>query len=133
MVVVGGGGAASRAALSARLAGADVLMLTKAPLGVGGSTVHGASEIMSMGASGYGDASDSPDIHYRDTMAAASGFIDPALVRVLADDAPQRIRDLIDFGVAFDRADAVSGAVSGKSDFKLIQSDFGSYARALGV
>ena len=76
VVVVGGGGAASRAALSARLAGAQVLVLAKAPLGVGGSTVHGASEIMSMGAAGYGDAADNPEVHYRDTMAAASGFID---------------------------------------------------------
>ena len=125
VVVVGGGGAASRAALSARLAGAQVLVLAKAPLGTGGSTVHGASEIMSMGASGYGAAADSPDVHYRDTMAAASGFIDRELVRVLAEDAPQRIRDLIDYGVDFDRV--------GDDRYKLIQSDFGSYARALGV
>lgn len=136
VVVVGGGGAASRAALSARLAGARVLVLAKAPLGVGGSTVHGASEIMSMGASGYGDANDSPEVHYRDTMAAATGFIDPALVRVLAEDAPARMRDLIDFGVPFDRAGqgAVHGAKPGEErDYKLIRSDFGSYARAMGV
>lgn len=125
VVVVGGGGAASRAALSASLAGAKVLVLAKAPLGVGGSTVHGASEIMSMGAAGYGHAADSPEVHYRDTMAAASGFIDRDLVQVLADDAPRRIRDLIDYGVDFDRVS--------QSAFKLIQSDFGSYARALGV
>lgn len=136
VVVVGGGGAASRAALSARLAGADVLVLAKAPLGVGGSTVHGASEIMSMGASGYGDQQDSPEVHYRDTMAAARGFIDPALVRALAEDAPARIRDLIDYGVPFDRAGqgAVHGARPGEErNYKLIRSDFGSYARALGV
>lgn len=136
VVVVGGGGAASRAALSARLAGADVLVLAKAPLGVGGSTVHGASEIMSMGASGYGDRQDGPQVHYRDTMAAARGFIDPALVRTLAEDAPARIRDLVDFGVPFDRsgAGAVHGARPGEErDYKLIRSDFGSYARALGV
>ncbi|MGV3492724.1 MAG: FAD-binding protein, partial [Ramlibacter sp.] len=136
VVVVGGGGAASRAALSARLAGADVLVLAKAPLGVGGSTVHGASEIMSMGASGYGDRQDSAEVHYRDTMAAARGFIDPALVRALAEDAPARIRDLIDYGVPFDRAGqgAVHGAKPGEErDYKLIRSDFGSYARAMGV
>lgn len=125
VVVIGAGGAASRAALSARLHGADVLVLAKAPLGTGGSTVHGASEIMSMGASGYGAAADSPEVHFRDTMAAATGFIDPALVRVLAEDAPARIRDLIDYGVAFDR--------SASEQYKLIQSDFGSYPRALGV
>lgn len=136
VVVVGGGGAASRAALSARQAGAEVLVLAKAPLGVGGSTVHGASEIMSMGSSGYGDAADGPEVHYRDTMAAAQGFIDPALVRVLAEDAPARIGDLIAYGVPFDRAGAgaVHGARPGEErDFKLIRSDFGSYARALGV
>ena len=133
VAIVGGGGAAVRAALSARLAGAEVLMLAKAPLGAGGSTVHGASEIMSMGASGYGDASDSPDVHYRDTMAAASGFIDRDLVRVLAEDAPKRIADLIEFGVDFDRAVPGQVAAGRASDYKLIQSDFGSFARALGV
>ncbi len=125
VVVVGGGGAASRAAVSAAQAGAKVLVLAKAPVGKGGSTVHGASEIMSMGASGYGSRDDSPDVHYRDTMQAASGFIDPELVRVLAEDAPERIRDLINWGVPFDRV--------GGEDYKLIQSDFGSFARALGV
>ncbi|MET0961233.1 MAG: FAD-dependent oxidoreductase [Noviherbaspirillum sp.] len=125
VVVVGGGGAASRAAVSAAQAGAKVLVLAKAPIGKGGSTVHGASEIMSMGAAGYGSRDDSPEVHYRDTMQAASGFIDPTLVRVLAEDAPERILDLIKWGVPFDRVDG--------KDYKLIQSDFGSYARALGV
>ena len=58
VVVVGGGGAASRAALSARTEGARVRILTKAPFKAGGSTVHGASEIMSMGAAGFGEAAD---------------------------------------------------------------------------
>jgi succinate dehydrogenase/fumarate reductase flavoprotein subunit len=125
VLVVGGGGAASRAALSARQAGAKVRLLTKAPLQSGGSTVHGASEIMSMGAAGFGDTQDSPEIHFQDTMRAGRGFIDAALVRVLAEDAPKRIRDLVDLGVPLDRAP--------DGDLKLIKSDFGSYARALGV
>lgn len=133
VLVVGGGGAASRAALSARLTGVDVLILAKAPLGTGGSTVHGASEIMSMGASGFGATADSPDVHYRDTMAAASGFIDRDLVRVLAEDAPKRIGDLIAYGVAFDRMKVEKVTPGNATDYKLIQSDFGSYARALGV
>ena len=124
VVVVGGGGAASRAALSARQAGASVRLVTKAAFKSGGSTVHGASEIMSMGAAGFGDRADSTQSHYEDTMRAGRGFIDRALVRVLAEDAPARIKDLILLGVPFDE----------QSDgYKLIRSDFGSYARALGV
>lgn len=124
VVIVGGGGAASRAALSARSEGANVRMLTKAPFKTGGSTVHGASEIMSMGAAGFGEAADSRQKHYDDTMRAGQGFIDPTLVRVLAEEAPERIRDLMSIGVPFDREG---------EHFKLIQSDFGSHARALGV
>ncbi|MGF6936143.1 succinate dehydrogenase/fumarate reductase flavoprotein subunit [Paraburkholderia sp. UCT70] len=124
VVVVGGGGAASRAAVSAAQAGAKVLLLAKAPVGQGGSTVHGASEIMSMGAAGYGSADDSATVHYEDTMRAAGGFIDRELVRVLAEDAPKRIADLIELGVPFDRV---------SDGYKLIRSDFGTYARALGV
>lgn len=130
VVVVGGGGAASRAALSAARAGAKVRLAAKAPLGSGGSTVHGASEIMSMGAAGFGDTRDSSDVHFDDTMRAGKGFIDPALVRVLADEAPERIRDLIELGVNFDRSLA---PVAQATDYKLIRSDFGSYARAMGV
>lgn len=126
VVVVGGGGAASRAALSAAQAGAKVRMICKAPPCQGGSTVHGASEMMGMGAAaGFGDKRDEPEIHFRDTMEPARGFIDDALVRVLAEDAPKRVRDLIDLGVAFDRLD--------DSAYRLIRSDFGTYARAMSA
>ena len=124
VVVVGGGGAASRAALSARNEGARVRILTKAPFKAGGSTVHGASEIMSMGAAGFGEAADNRQKHYDDTMRAGQGFVDPTLVRVLAEESPERVRDLMTLGVPFDRQG---------EGYKLIQSDFGSHARALGV
>lgn len=128
VVVVGGGGAASRAALSARQAGADVRLLTKTALQAGGSTVHGASEIMSMGAAGFGTTQDTQDdsreAHFQDTMRAGRGFIDEKLVRVLADEAPERIKDLMALGVPFDNEG---------EGLKLIKSDFGSHARALGV
>jgi fumarate reductase (CoM/CoB) subunit A len=125
VVVVGAGGAAMRAAVSAAEHGASVLVVAKQPVGRGGSTVHGASEIMSMGAAGFGVAEDSPEVHFRDTMEAGLGFIDPALVRALAEDAPERVRDLIRYGVPFDR--------NADGGYKLIRSDFGAYARALGV
>ena len=124
VVVVGGGGAASRAALSARQRGADVRLLTKAAFQAGGSTVHGASEIMSMGAAGFGTDDDSRQKHFDDTMRVGRGFIDESLVSILAEEAPDRIRDLMALGVPFDQEGAGP---------KLIQSDFGSHPRALGV
>ena len=125
VVVVGAGGAAMRAAVSAAERGASVIVVAKQAVGRGGSTVHGASEIMSMGAAGFGVAQDNPDVHFRDTMEAGLGFIDPTLVRALAEDAPERVRDLIRYGVPFDR--------NPDNSYKLIRSDFGTYARALGV
>ena len=126
VVVVGGGGAASRAALSAAEGGARVRLVTKAPLKQGGSTVHGASEIMSMGAAaGLGDPRDRPEVHFEDTMRPARNFIDERLVRVLVEDAPKRLHELIALGVPFDRLPDEA--------YKLIRSDFGTYARAAGV
>jgi fumarate reductase (CoM/CoB) subunit A len=57
-------------------------------------------------------------------MRAGQGFIDATLVRVLAEESPERVRDLMNLGVPFDRQG---------EGYKLIQSDFGSHARALGV
>jgi L-aspartate oxidase len=47
-------------------------------------------------------AGDSPELHYEDTLRAGAGLCDPEAVRVLTTEAPDRIKDLIDFGVPFD-------------------------------
>jgi len=77
-----------------------------------------------MGAAGFGDRSDNPETHYNDTMQAARGFIDPVLVRTLAEDAPERIRDLVALGVQLDRE---------ADNIKLIRNDYNTYARAVSV
>ena len=53
--------------------------------------------------------SDSPDLHYQDTMAAGAGLCDPEAVRILCDEAPDRISDLVRLGVPFD---TVNGEVA---------------------
>ena len=45
---------------------------------------------------------DSPDLHFKDTMKAGDGLCDPEAVRILANEAPDRISDLVRFGVPFD-------------------------------
>ncbi|WP_460775148.1 L-aspartate oxidase [Microbacterium sp. GXF7504] len=46
---------------------------------------------------------DSADAHLADTLTAGAGLCDEAAVRVLVDEGPDRIRELIAAGVAFDR------------------------------
>jgi L-aspartate oxidase len=45
---------------------------------------------------------DSSELHYKDTMAAGAGLSDQSVVRILAEEASERIRDLIELGVPFD-------------------------------
>ena len=96
VVVVGSGIAGLTAALHARAAG-RVLLVTKALLDAG-STRWAQGGIAAALAPG-----DSPDDHYADTMTAGAGLCDPAAVRVLVDEGPQRVRDLAALGAAFDR------------------------------
>ncbi len=45
---------------------------------------------------------DSPELHYKDTISAGAGLCDEEAVRILTDEAPDRIADLVKFGVPFD-------------------------------
>jgi len=126
VLVVGGGGAAAKAALTAYQSGAQVRIAVKSPWLKGGSTATAFSELLAIAAAiGHGDERDEPEIHYQDTMDAGRGFIDPALVRTLAEDAPKRINDLIDLGLNFDK----------QKNGKLVQgmSDFATYPRTCRV
>ncbi|MCX6012776.1 MAG: FAD-binding protein, partial [Chloroflexi bacterium] len=51
---------------------------------------------------GHGD---SPELHIKDTLAAGAGLCDPEAVRILAEEAEDRINDLIKLGVPFDTVD----------------------------
>ncbi len=48
---------------------------------------------------------DSPQLHFQDTIVAGDGLCDEAAVRILTDEAPDRIADLVNFGVPFDTVD----------------------------
>jgi len=48
---------------------------------------------------------DSPQSHFDDTIAAGKGLCDPEAVRILAEEAPVRIADMVDLGVPFDTAE----------------------------
>lgn len=46
---------------------------------------------------------DEPSLHALDTIAAGAGIVDPVVARLIAEDGPHRVRDLIELGVPFDR------------------------------
>jgi L-aspartate oxidase len=46
---------------------------------------------------------DSTDLHLADTLAAGAGLCDPDAVRVLVDEGPDRVHELIALGARFDR------------------------------
>ncbi|MFC1906302.1 L-aspartate oxidase [Chloroflexota bacterium] len=48
---------------------------------------------------------DSPELHFRDTIAAGDGLCNEEAVRILANEAPDCITDLVQFGVPFDTID----------------------------
>ncbi len=97
-IMVGSGIAGLYTALLAKEAG-SVLILTK-----GGiedcNTKHAQGGI----AAPIGK-NDSPELHYQDTIKAGDGLCDPEAVRILVNEAPDRITDLIKFGVPFDTVD----------------------------
>ncbi|GAC1649228.1 MAG: L-aspartate oxidase [Herpetosiphon sp.] len=47
--------------------------------------------------------SDSPHLHEQDTLEAGAKLCDPNVVRILTEEAPARIKDLLAVGVPFDR------------------------------
>ena len=92
VLVVGGGIAGLWTAVKAADAGHSVELVTKTVL-ADGNTRHAQGGIA---AALFPD--DSVERHYADTIAAGAGLSDPAAVRVLCDEGPARVRDLIRFG-----------------------------------
>jgi len=97
-VIVGSGIAGLYTALLAQEQG-SVLILTKGSID-DCNTKHAQGGI----AAAIGK-DDSPELHFQDTMAAGAGLSDPVAVRLLAEEAADRIADLINLGVPFDTID----------------------------
>ena len=95
-LVIGSGIAGLRAAISLAETG-DVVMLTKADPRESNTGYAQGGIAAAVG------SDDSPDLHLSDTIAAGDGLCVDNAVRVLVDDGPKYVRELIDWGVGFDR------------------------------
>ncbi len=104
--MIGGGAAACRAAYEAKKLYPDlkVLMVLTGTLGKSGSTNLIASESLGINAPfDFIKDGDSPDIYYQDMIETGGGLSDIGLCRIIADEACERIKNLIDLGVKFDQ------------------------------
>ncbi|WFF01872.1 L-aspartate oxidase [Micromonospora sp. WMMD964] len=97
VIVVGSGVAGLTAALHLREAGLHVTVVTKVNID------DGSTRWAQGGIAAVLDPADTPAAHARDTEIAGVGLCDPAAVRVLVEEGPTRLRELIRIGAEFDR------------------------------
>ena len=96
VVIIGGGLAGLFCAL--KLAPRPVTILTAASLGRGASSAWAQAGIAAAVSQG-----DTVDKHVADTLAAGAGIVDEKIARLMVGQAAERITDLLEFGVPFDR------------------------------
>ena len=122
VVVVGAGGAGLRAAIAAHEAGAETAIVCKSLLGKA-HTVMAEGGIAA--AMGNRWPEDNWEVHFRDTMRGGKMLNNWRMAQLHAQEAPERVMELEDWGALFDRTE--DGLIS--------QRDFGGhkYARLAHV
>lgn len=102
ILVIGGGGAGSKAALTAKKNNPNlgVILATEGLFGFSGSTNLFASETFGINAPfNYENDGDNPEIYYKDMLETGLGLADKKLCRIIADESSRRITELIDLGL----------------------------------
>ena len=97
IVIVGAGLAGLFLAL--KLAPRRAVVLSHASLGEASSSAWAQGGLAAALAQG-----DDPSLHALDTVKAGAGLVDPVIARLIADEGPARVMDLIALGVPFDRS-----------------------------
>jgi len=96
ILIIGGGGAGLRAAITAAELGQRVILLSKGPL-----SRTGITPVAGEGVEGAVNEGDSAELHFEDTVKAGRGLADENLVCALAQDSIARIHDLESYGAKF--------------------------------
>lgn len=97
-LIIGGGIAGLFTAWSAAKAGAHVTLLTKR------TVVESNTDRAQGGIAAALGQHDSPELHMEDTLIAGAGLCDQDTVRILVNEGPERVKELIEMGASFDRS-----------------------------
>jgi succinate dehydrogenase/fumarate reductase flavoprotein subunit len=129
VLIIGGGATALVAALEARKAVDDVVIVCKGKVGRSGNTIVSAAQF----AVSDPDSPDSIEQHFLDTLLGGQGLNDEALVQLLASQVGHRVRDLEGYGVPFVR---VKGELRrqldpGHSSPRCVSVQAGDYPKAI--
>ncbi len=117
VLVIGAGGAGLRAAIEAKVAGADVGLVCKSLLGKAHTVMAEGGVAAAMGNVA---PADSWQVHFRDTMVGGKLLNNPRMAELHAMEAPARVRELELWGAVFDRT----------SDGRILQRPFGGHTHA---
>src|SRR4029079_5043732 len=97
VLVIGGGGAGLRAAIAAAENSAEVLLLTK-------DTIEQSNTWYAQGGiAAVLQPLDSVEAHVRDTEIVGVGLCDEKAVRIVVEEGPKRVLELLSWGAHFDK------------------------------
>lgn len=96
VLVIGSGGAGTRAAIEAARYG-DVVIMSRSVAGKGGCTPMAEG-----GFNAVLNPEDCCNLHEEDTLRGGAYLNDPELVKMLVEEAPERMKDLVEWGAVFD-------------------------------
>ncbi|RHW28996.1 fumarate reductase/succinate dehydrogenase flavoprotein subunit [Nocardioides immobilis] len=117
VVVIGAGGSGLRAAIAAHEAGANVAVVCKSLLGKAHTVMAEGGAAAAMG-NLYPE--DNWQVHFRDTMRGGKMLNNWRMAQLHAQEAPERVMELEDWGALFDRT----------ADGLISQRDFGGHRYA---
>ena len=100
VLVIGAGGAGLRAAISARQAGVEVLVIAKRARGDAHTSLASGGINAALGTR---DPEDSWQQHYADTLHEGYFLSDPRVVEIMAREAPEAILEMAEWGCDFAR------------------------------
>jgi succinate dehydrogenase / fumarate reductase flavoprotein subunit len=114
VLIIGAGGAGLRAAVAAINAGLSVGVVCKSLLGKAHTVMAEGGMAASLA---HVDDRDSWSTHFRDTMVGGYRLNNPRMAELHAKEAPDRVRELEEWGAVFDRT----------ADGRILQRPFGGH------